>query len=234
MANIRGLSAFLPVSHLAPEHYPRVGDEDKTKIAEALQELVGKELSVRIINVNPRANKLIISEKEASQISASELSKNYEVGQEVKVIISGAADFGVFVKFVDNPAVEGLIHISELDHRMINNPKEVVQVDDVVKVKIIEIKDGKISLSLKALQPDPWEKATERYTIGQEVKGTVYNFNPFGALVDFEDGIQGQLHVSEFGSVEEMKKQLELNQSYPFIIEDIKIEEKRIILKLKK
>ena len=62
MANIRGLSAFLPVSHLASEHYPRVGDEDKTKIAEALQGLVGQELSVRIINVNPRANKLIISE----------------------------------------------------------------------------------------------------------------------------------------------------------------------------
>lgn len=233
MANIRGLSAFLPVSHLASEHYPRVGDEDKTKIAEALQGLVGQELSVRIINVNPRANKLIISEKEASQLSASELSKNYEVGQEVKVIISGTADFGVFVKFVDNPAVEGLIHISELDHRMINNPKEVVQVDNVVKVKIVEIKDGKISLSLKALQSDPWEKATERYSNGQEIKGTVYNFNPFGALVDFEDGIQGQLHVSEFGSVEEMKKQLELNQSYSFIIEDIKTEEKRIILKLK-
>ena len=86
---------------------------------------------------------------------------------------------------------------------------------------------------MKALQSDPWEKATERYSNGQEIKGTVYNFNPFGALVDFEDGIQGQLHVSEFGSVEEMKKQLELNQSYSFIIEDIKTEEKRIILKLK-
>lgn len=234
VADLNGVQAFLPISQLANEHYPKVAEEDKTKIAEALESLVGTELKVKIIDVNPRTSKLIISEREASEISTRELAKNYAVGQIIEGIVSGVADFGVFVRFTDNPAVEGLIHVSELDHRIIENPKEVVKVDEAVKAKIIDIKDGKISLSLKVLKEDPWEKAAETYTEGQEVNGTVYAFNPFGAVINLNGGLQGQIHVTEFGSVDEMKKHLAQGKEYTFTIQSLKPQERRIVLKLVK
>lgn len=230
---LEGLSAFIPVSQLAPEHYPRLTSEDKAEIGTALASLIGTELSVKLIDANPRTGKLILSEREASEVSTRELAKNYTEGQVIEGIVSGIADFGVFVRFTDNPAVEGLIHVSELDHRMVENPKEVVKVDEAVKVKIIEIKDGRISLSLKALKEDPWMTAAERYPAGTEVKGTVYSTNPFGALVNFED-LQGQIHVTEFGGVEEMKKRLVAGKSYVFVVQDVKPAERRVLLKLKK
>lgn len=233
MAEICQLPAFLPVSQLASEHYPRVTDGDKMKIIEELKKLVGVEMNVKIIDLNFRTNKLIISEREASEEGVKSLLKNYEIGQVVDGIVSGVADFGAFVKFTDNTKVEGLVHLSEIDHRLIDNPKEILKVDEPVKVKIIEIKDGRISLSLKALKPDPWLKVEEKYKAGETVSGTVYKFNPFGAFINLDSEIQGLIHVSEFGGVEEMKNKLALGQSYKFIIDSIKPEEKRLILKMK-
>jgi ribosomal protein S1 len=233
IADLNGLSAFLPVSQLTGGHYPRISTEDKNQIMEELQKLIGEELEVKIIDINPRTNKLIISEKAAVEVSVKELAKNYKVGEVIEGVVSGVADFGAFVKFTDNPEIEGLIHVSELSHQMIENPKEVVKVDDTVKAKITEIKDGKISLSLKALQTDPWDKALENYKEGDVVKGKVYAFHPYGAIVNLEGGvIQGQIHVSEFGGVPEMKKELESGNEYDFKIESVKPEEKRITLKL--
>ncbi|MBI2278740.1 MAG: S1 RNA-binding domain-containing protein [Candidatus Brennerbacteria bacterium] len=232
-ADLEGLPAFIPVSQLAPEHYPRVISEDKSEIGKMLQAIVGTELSVKIIDANPRTGKLILSEREAAEVSMRELVKNYGEGQVIEGIVSGIADFGVFVRFADNPSVEGLIHVSELDHRMVENPKEVVKLDEAVKVKIAEIKDGKISLSLKALKDDPWVGAAERYPTGTEVNGLVYAMNPFGALINFAD-LQGQIHVTEFGSIEEMKKQLVMGKSYVFAVQEVKPAERRALLKLKK
>ena len=234
ITDLNGLQAFLPISQLSSEHYPKTFQDDKNQINETLQKLVGEELSVKIIDVNPRTNKIILSEKAVQELSSKELVKNYEVGQLIEGIVSGVADFGAFVRFTDNPAVEGLIHVSELDWRIVENPKEIVKVDDVIKAKIIEIKDGKIFLSLKALQADPWEKVKERYADGQEIVGTVYGFHPFGAIINLDNQIQGQLHVAEFGSVQEMKKQLAIGSEHRFVIENIKPEDKRITLKPKR
>lgn len=234
IVDLSGLQAFLPVSQLSSSHYPKVSGEDKSEITQALQKLVGTELSVKIIDVNPRTNKFIVSEKAATEVSSKELAKNYEVGQVIEGVVSGVADFGVFVKFTDNPEVEGLIHVSELDHRLVDNPKEVVSVDDAVKAKIVDIKDGKISLSLKALRSDPWEDVAEKYKEGRVVQGKVYTFHPFGAIISLDDQIQGQIHVSAFGGVPEMKRELSLGKEYSFVIESIKPEEKRITLKLQK
>ncbi|PIP29910.1 30S ribosomal protein S1 [Candidatus Jorgensenbacteria bacterium CG10_big_fil_rev_8_21_14_0_10_54_38] len=229
---VAGLPAFLPVSQLGGEHYPKIAPEGRSELGVALAKLVGEEIMVKILDANPRTEKLILSEREAMEVSTRELVKNYEVGQVVEGIVSGVADFGVFVRFTDNPALEGLIHISELSHRVVENPKEVVKVDDVVKVKIADIKDGRISLSLKALQADPWADAAERFAVGQEVMGAVYSFNPFGAIVTVGD-LQGQLHVTEFGSVEEMKGKVALGKSYGFVVQDVKPAERRLVLKLK-
>lgn len=229
-AEVAGLQAFLPASQLFGEHAPKSLD-DRMVLSDSLTKLVGQKLMVKIMDANPRMNKLIISEREANEVSMRDLVKDYKIGQVVDGIISSVADFGAFMKFADNPQVEGLIHVSELDWRMIENPKEVVRVDDTVKVKIIDIKDGKVSLSLKALKEDPW--ANFSYKEGQSVMGSVYNMNPFGAVINVGE-VQAQLHVTDFGGVEEMKKALQGSKEHDFVIESIKPEERRMVLKLKK
>ena len=235
LAEINNLKAFLPVSQLSADNYPRVDDGRKERILEELKKLVGQELKVKIIDVKPRVKKLIISEREIMQENNKELLNKYEAGNIIDGIISGVTDFGAFMKFADNPQLEGLIHISELDHKLIENPKEIVKIGDSVKVKIVEIKNGRVSLSLKALKPDPWEKILEQYKEGQEIFGKVLKFNPFGAFIALNKDIQGLIHISEFnGDAEEMKKTIKLGDSYEFKIETMKPLEKRIMLKLKK
>ncbi|MEX1014431.1 MAG: S1 RNA-binding domain-containing protein [Candidatus Paceibacterota bacterium] len=234
ITEVEGVQAFLPASQLSSENYPDVENNDKEKIEEELKKMIGEKIKVRIIDANISDNKLIVSEKAAMEESARELAKNYEVGQEVEGIVSGVADFGVFIKFTDNPDVEGLVHISELAHKTIDNPKELVSIDDAIKAKIIDIKDGKISLSIKALQEDPWELADKKYKEGDEVKGKAYNLNQFGAIIELDEGLQGQVHITDFGGVEEMKKVIEKGEDYKFEVKEVKAEDKRIVLKLKK
>ncbi len=234
MMDIEGLHAFLPISQLSAEHYPRSESAEPGRAAQILQTLVGTEIEAKIIDVNPRTGKLIVSERAAKEISAKELAKNYAVGQEIEGVVSGVADFGAFIRFTDNPAVEGFIHVSEIDHRVLEHPKEIVKVDDVVKAKIVDIKDGRISLSLKALKEDPWLTAAEHYKEGETVRGIAYSFTPFGALINLDHGLQGQLPVTDFGGVAEMKKALVAGDTYPFTVLSVKPEDHRIILKFQK
>lgn len=234
IADIKNIKAFLPVSQLLSSHYPRVENADKSKILQELKKLVDQTFNVKIIDVNQKANKLIISEKEASDTASQESLKKYNVGDIIEGTVSGIAEFGAFFRFTENPDLEGLIHISELSHKLIENPKDIVKINDIIKAKIVEIKNSRVSLSLKALQPNPWDQVKEKYKDGQEVAGTVYSFNPFGAIVNLDLDIQGLIHITEFGSLEEMEKALELKKSYQFILASVKPEEKRILLKLKK
>ncbi len=229
-----GLMAFLPVSQLSLEHYPKVQDGDRVKIADELRKFVGQELSVKIIDANPRNQKIIVSEREVLATNVKELLGAYTVGQLIDCIVSGVADFGVFVRFVDNPQIEGMIHISELDYKLIENPKDVVKVNDQLQAKIIDIKEGKVFLSLKALKADPWTGIETKFKTGDAVEGRVHKFNPFGAVVALDGDLQGMVHISEFGGQDEMKKALEIGKSYAFVIDAIKPEEKRITLKMKK
>jgi small subunit ribosomal protein S1 len=228
------LKAFLPVSQLSLEHYPKVQDGDRQKIADELRKFVGQELSVKIIDANPRSQKIIVSEREVLATNVKELLGAYAIGQLVDCIVSGVADFGVFVRFVDNPQIEGMIHISELDYKLIENPKDIVKINDQLQAKIIDIKEGRVFLSLKALKEDPWAGAVDQFKSGDTVQGRVHKFNPFGAVVALEGDLQGMVHISEFGGQDEMKKALVVGQSYPFVIDAIKPEEKRITLKMTK
>jgi len=233
-ADLFDLKAFLPVSQLSTDNYPKVEDGDKQKIGEELKKFIGQELSVKVIDINPRLNKLIISERETLASNLKELVSQYEVGQVIKVLVTSLANFGVFVRFVDNPQVEGLIHISELSYRIVGNPKEVVQVNEVIDAKIIDIKEDRLFLSLKVLQEDPWKNAEGLFKAGEDISGTVYQFNQFGAIINLSHGLQGMIHVSEFGSIDDMKKALVLDEKHSFVIDSVKPEEKRIALKLKK
>jgi len=228
------LKAFLPVSQLSLEHYPKVPDGDRTRIAEELKKFVGQELSVKIIDANPRTNKIIVSEREVLSANVKELLSAYTVGQVIDCTVSGAADFGVFVRFTDNPQIEGMIHISELDYKLIDNPKELVNMNDELKAKIIDIKEGRVFLSLKALKEDPWTTIGDRFKVGDAVQGRVYKLNAFGAIIALEGDLQGLVHVTEFGGQDEMKKALVVGETYPFVVDAVKPEEKRITLKVQK
>ncbi|OGY60396.1 MAG: hypothetical protein A3B23_01810, partial [Candidatus Colwellbacteria bacterium RIFCSPLOWO2_01_FULL_48_10] len=234
IATIGSVQAFLPASQLSNEHYPSGIETNRAKVAEELKKFVGQELQVKIINLNPRTGKLILSEREIMSANIKELVAKYKVGETIDGIISGVANFGAFLKFADNTQVEGLIHISELSHTLVDNPKDIVKVGDMVKAKITEIKDNQISLSLKALQPNPWDNVEGKFKAGSAVKGTVYKLNPFGAMVNLDHGIFGLIHVSEFGSVEELKKHLVPGTNYNFLIDSIKPEDRRVVLKLAK
>lgn len=232
LVQILDLKGFLPVSQLSSEHYPK--DATRQPSVDDLKKFTGEEFTVKVINVNPKKNKLIVSERESVSVNVKELLAKYTVGDTVKGLVSGIADFGIFVRFTDNPQIEGLIHISEIDHRIVDNPKELVTMNQELTVKIIDIKDGRVFLSLKSLKEDPWKMAGDAYTAGQEVKGSIYKFTAFGALVNLTDGLQGSVHISEFGGLDEMKAALRPGDSYDFVVEAVKPEDKRISLKLKK
>jgi small subunit ribosomal protein S1 len=212
----QGIAGFLPASQLKAEHYPRVADGDKDRILDELRKLVGTKLPVSIIGAQPKEGKLIFSEKGADDKEKKELIANYAVGDAVSGEVTGMVDFGVFVKLEEG--LEGLVHISEIDWGLVDDPRHFFKVNDKVKVKIIDIKDGKVSLSVKALKENPWEAAKSRYNKGDKVEGVVIKFNKHGALASIEEGIAGLVHVSEFGSEEKLRAALELGKRYPFTI----------------
>ena len=212
----QGIQGFLPASQLKAEHYPRVIDGDKDKIQGELRKLVGQKLTVSVIDASPKEDKLIFSEKGLDDKEKRELIQNYSVGDVVAGEVTGMVDFGVFVKLEEG--LEGLVHISEIDWGLVDDPRHFFTVGDSVKVKIIDIKDGKGSLSVKALKENPWEAAAKKYQKGDKVEGVVIKFNKHGALASIEEGIAGLIHVSDFGSEEALRRHLELGSRYPFTI----------------
>lgn len=212
----QGIQGFLPASQLKSEHYPRIDDGDKDKILGELKKLIGMRIAVTIIGASPKEGKLIFSEKEQGVKEKREISGKYSQGDELDGTISGVVDFGVFVKLEDG--IEGLVHISEIGWGLVDDPRKMFKLGEKVRVKVIEIKDGKISLSLKALKENPWKDAEKNYKKGDTVTGIVIKFNNYGALVSLEEGIAGLVHVSEFSTEDELKKKLELGKTYPFTI----------------
>jgi small subunit ribosomal protein S1 len=214
----QGISGFLPASQLKPEHYPRVADGDKDQILDELKKLVGKKISVAIISALPKEGKLIFSEKTpgAETRDKEKIVGKYKIGDEFEGTVTGLVDFGVFVKIEDG--LEGLVHISEIDWSLVEDPRLFYKVGDKVNVKIIDIKENKISLSIKALKENPWVEAAKKYKKDKIVDGVVIKFNKHGALASIEEGIAGLVHVSEFGSEEKLRKALELGKTYTFKI----------------
>ncbi len=212
----QGIAGFLPASQLKAEHYPRVTDGDKDKILDELRKLVGQKIPVMLISATPKEGKLIFSEKGGEDKVKTQIIEHYQVGDAVEGEVTGMVDFGVFVKLEEG--LEGLVHISEIDWGLVDDPRHFFKVGDKVKVKIIDIKDGKVSLSIKALKSNPWTEAAEKYHKGDKVEGVVIKFNKHGALASIEEGIAGLVHVSEFGSEEKLRANLELGKRYPFTI----------------
>ena len=224
----QSIQGFLPASQLKSENYPRVEDGDKDRILDELKKLIGTKLSVSIIAASPKEGKLIFSEKDPDQKEKAELVDKYQVGDVVEGEVTGVVEFGIFIKLEEN--LEGLVHISEIDWGLVEDPSTFVTVGEKTNVKVIDIKDGKVSLSIKALKENPWDTAAKKYSKGAEVSGVVIKYNKHGALASIEEGVSGLVHVSEFGSEEKLRTELELGKSYTFTITLFEPSEQRMTL----
>ena len=224
-----GIAGFLPASQLSAAHYPRVSDGDKDKVFTELKKMVGTPVEVMIITANPKEQKLIFSEKGAGSTERAGLVEKYHVGDTLDGVVTGATEFGVFVKLEEG--LEGLVHISEMDWALVENPKTRFRVGEPVKVKVIEVKEDKVSLSIKALMDDPWKAAGAKYKKDDRVEAVVIKYNKHGALASIEEGVAGLVHVSEFGTEDELRSKLELGKVYPFTITFFEPKERRMTLK---
>lgn len=222
MIELNGVAGFLPVSQLSAEHYPRVEDGDKNKILQELNKFLNKELSVRVLDADQSQQKLIVSEKAVGEEKVRQALSQYQVGDLVDGVISGVVDFGAFVRFPlkgteeqEKPEmIEGLIHISEIDWQLIDDPRQLLHAGQKVTAKIIGIERDRLSLSLKALKKDPWQDIAAKYVKDQIVEATITKINPFGAFAQLDKDIHGLVHVSDFGSQDSMNQSLQIGQKY--------------------
>ena len=230
LVEYEGVRGFLPVSQLSAEHYPRVGSSDKDEILQRLNALINKELRVRILDADRKANKLIFSEKEAVKEGLAERFEKMAIGDAVKGVVTGVVDFGVFVNV---EGIEGLIHISEISWERVSNPSDYVKVGQTVDAKIIAIDKERLSLSMKQLTQDPWLDEVEQFKSGDTVEGTVTRITPFGAFVQLSPSVEALVHVSELGGDgTDPEKVFTLNERKEFVILEIDKDNRKISLSL--
>ena len=233
ISEVGGILGFLPVSQLSQEHYPRVSGGNREEILSRLNKIVGEKLFVKVINCDRPGNKLIFSEKAVDAEKVASKIEKYKVGDSAEGVISGIVDFGLFVKI--DSLVEGLVHISEISWSRVNDLHKLFKVGDKVNVSVIAIEDGRLSLSLKRLEKDPWTEAAKKYKVGDVVKGSITKITAFGAFVSLDDQIDGLVHVSELSSqhIIDAGQVVELGKEYDFKIISIEPETHRLGLSLK-
>ena len=198
-----GIRGFVPISQIVD--FPRRPQNDQPRdaaqeIAEKLQPFVGRKLRLKILEVNRKANRLILSEKvafyEERREKRDELFSSLQVGQKVTGTVRSIAPFGVFI---DLGGIDGLVHKSELSWNKVNNPESGYKVGEEVEAEVIDINHerGRISLSIRRLQPDPWHSTVADFNVGDVIDGTVTKLVNFGAFVRVRDGLEGLIHISE-------------------------------------
>ena len=201
-----GIRGFVPISQIVD--FPRRPQNDQPRdaaqeIAEKLQPFVGRKLRLKILEVNRKANRLILSEKvalyEERREKRDELFSSLQVGQKVTGTVRSIAPFGVFI---DLGGIDGLVHKSELSWNKVNNPEAGYRVGEEVEAEVIDINHerGRISLSIRRLQPDPWHSTVADFKVGDVIDGTVTKLVNFGAFVRVRDGLEGLIHISELSN----------------------------------
>ncbi len=231
LLDVDGIKGFIPVSQLAPMHYPRVNDADANMILQRLQALVGLTFLVKIINIDKENGKLILSEKAAMEEQRKRALSGLKVGDKVTGKISGIVKFGIFVAF---EGLEGLVHISEIAWGHVKNPGDYGKLGDKVEVMVIGLDGDKISLSIKRLTPDPWLEAAKVYKIGSVVEGEVNRLTPFGAFVKLSEEINGLIHVTEInGDVKDPAEAMKIGDKIKAKVIAVEPEEHRVGLSIK-
>jgi len=235
VAQYGDMQGFIPVSQLSAKHYPRVNG-DRGMIKQKLDELIGQTIEVKIMSYDKVSNKIIFSEKAAGEADLEEIAQNYEVGQRVNGKVTGIVDFGLFI---DIGGIEALVHISQVSWQRINNLKDHFQVGQEVEAEVVSIDGGRVSLSMKKLQPDPWQAEIKTIEVGSKVDGTITRVTPYGAFVRISDNLEGLFHISQIadgGDQESPQSRVENiveeGKSYPFEVVSIEPELRKISLKL--
>ncbi len=193
------LRGFVPSSHLVgfPRSLPP--EEKRQRLIEMLDQTLG----LRVIEVDQRRNRLILSERAAYREWREQQQERFltelREGQILSGKVSSLQDFGVFV---DLGGIDGLVHISELSWKRVGHPSEVIQVGDEVQVMVLRVdrQRKRISLSIRRTQKDPWKKIEERYTLGQIITGRISRIVTYGAFVEVEEQIEGLVHISELSN----------------------------------
>lgn len=229
VVNISGARAFCPMSQIDMGFV-----EDPASYA-------GRTLTFKIMELRGR-NNVVVSHRayleEENSKKANELRKQLAVDQELTGKVTRLERFGAFV---DLGGVEGLVHVSEISHTRVENPNDVLQKGQELRVKILELKDlgGKeerISLSMKAMEADPWDKATEQFKEGDVVTGKVVSTPNFGAFVELAPGIEGLVHISQLSSGKRISKPTEvvsIGQEVQARVQEINRRQKRISLSMR-
>lgn len=225
VVEFEGLQGFIPASQFSSSLSGKIND------------LVGQELVVKVIELDQEKNRLIFSEKEVSDAGLlkeqEKALKKIKVGAIFQGEVTGITSFGLFVRiFTKAPEIslDGLVHISEISWQKVDDPSKFYNQGDKVKVKVLatDKKTGKLNLSIKQLQIDPWEEIEKKYPVDARVKGVVVRIAPFGAFVNLEPGIEGLIHISKIPA----EKVFKADDKVDCFIESVDKEARRISLGL--
>jgi len=198
IVNVGRVRGFVPASQVASLRLPRGMSDDERE--QALKELTSNPIAVKVMELDRRRNRLILSERAAAREWRMEqkerLLEELKEGDVRKGIVSSLCDFGAFV---DLGGADGLIHLSELSYSRVGHPKQVLQVGQQVEVYVLGVDQERrrIALSLKRLKAEPWTMVEQNYGIGQRVTGTITNVTDFGAFARLDEDIEGLIHISE-------------------------------------
>ena len=226
IADVGGVRAFVPASHIAPRYVERISD------------FVGKEMKLKIIEVDEKKKRIVCSRKEAMLEEAARRKKEAWDRLEEGVVIHGVVrrltDFGAFV---DVGGVDGLVHITDLSWGHVKHPSEVVRPGQEVNVLILSLdrERERIQLGLKQLTPKPWDNAAEKYPEGSIVEGKVVRTTTFGAFVELEPGLDGLVHISQcaLNKIAKVEDAVQVGEIRRVKVLSVNTEEKRISLSIR-
>ena len=221
-----GLRGFIPASML------------DTRFVRNTERFVGQEFDAKIKEVDPKENRFILSRREVVEAEAAaaraEVFGKLNVGDVVTGKVARITSFGAFI---DLGGVDGLVHLTELSHERNVSPKSVVSVGDEIEVKVLDLneEEGRVSLSLKATTPGPWDGVEQKLAAGDEVEGTVKRLTDFGAFVEVLPGIDGLVHISQISHkrVENPKDALKVGQEVTVKVLEVNAAAERVSLSIK-
>ena len=226
IATINGIRAFIPASHLDVRY---VND---------ITEYVGKQMKVKIIEVEKHRRRVVASRKEfileQERLEKDELWNAIEEGSTVRGVVRRLTDFGAFV---DIGGIDGLVHVTDLAWGRVNHPRDIVSINQEIDVVVLKVdkERERISLGYKQTQPKPWDVAEEKYPVGSIVHGKVVRIVPFGAFIELEPGLDGLIHISQVAQkrIEKVEDVLQLNQEVDVKVLELNVDNKRISLSIR-
>ncbi len=223
IATIDGVRAFVPASQLSTKYVENIGD------------YVGKELKLKVIEVDKSRKRIVASHKAVMLEDAEEARKQLwgqlVVGSKVKGTVRRITDFGAFV---DIGGIDGLVHVTDVAWGRVKHPSDVLSIGQEIEVLIrdVDVEKQRVSLGYKQLQPKPWSMAGEKYPVGSIVEGKVVRIVPFGAFVALEPTIDGLIHISQIGvrRIEKVEDEINVGDMVRCKVLDVNPEAKRISL----